>query len=138
MTVKRKHPMNSRLKRPLTQSCLGIMLLTGLASSVFALERNGIEKAQVGSLCTTIEYSIVANTLRDLERAKAMLMSSDDTALKKFETEGRIARTKGGIPVFVEDRQGVMVRVRLKGETDSGWILATGLSCPAAVEKNTP
>jgi len=89
---------------------------------------NGIYTAKTGVTCTTRE-AYATLFMSDLDRARGMIGSDDNEAIRKFIAEKRMIYTKAGVEVYVEERFEGNIKVRPKGETASLWMPAYGIDC---------
>ena len=116
-----------------------IGLLVGLIGFVGVTfeKTNGIYTAKPGVTCTTRE-SFATVLMSDLDRARNMISSSDNEAIKKFIAEKRMTWTKVGVVVIVEQRFDNNIKVRPKGETEALWMPAHGVNCEEPDKPNKP
>jgi hypothetical protein len=109
-----------------------VALLVGFAATTEAgvtfEKTNGIYTAKPGVVCTTRD-SFATIFMNDLDRARNMITSSDNEAIKKFIAEKRMIYTKAGVVVIVERRFDNNIEVGPKGETVSLWMPAHGVEC---------
>ena len=114
---------------------IGLLVgLIGFAGVTFK-KTNGIYTAKPGVTCTT-EDAFATVLLTDLDRAKNMINSNDNEALKKFVAERRMIWTKVGVTVIVEQRLDNNIKVRPKGETAALWMPAYGVNCEEPEKPN--
>jgi hypothetical protein len=120
---------------------IGLLVgLIGFAGVTFE-KINGIYTAKPGVTCTTRE-SFATVLMSDLDRARNMISSSDNEAIKKFIAEKRMTWTKDGVIVIVEQRVEqrddniINIKVRPKGETEALWMPAYGVNCEEPEKPN--
>jgi hypothetical protein len=113
-----------------------ILLWLSTMVSALAEDRDAIVKertspayAKPGSKCQTEDGTAAAMTLSTRQRMTEVASRQDMKAFEQFFTQGLAIRMRP-LTVFVEERQGVYVKIRPEGRLESLWVGVFGLQCP--------
>src|SRR5262249_43130808 len=84
------------------------------------------------------EGHTAAFSLSDEKELIKMSDERDQTAIAAMLQKGRCRLVTRGTPVFITDRSGDFVKVRIKGTTDAVWIPANIVSDSPPIPDSTP
>jgi hypothetical protein len=79
------------------------------------------ELAATGKWCLTGQHAILTSTRFEAVEAMHIAGSGDPVAWQKLFAEGKAAQLMTGLRVYVMETSWPFARIRLEGQTGSGW-----------------